>query len=979
MKLRDLLAGASLACLAAPWGGSAFAQAANTQDVPEARVETVIVTGSSIRRRVTESAAPLQIFTAEEITREGIANPEQLVMFLTANGTGLDNLASNADVVAGQARGNNGASSANLRGQGSAGTLVLLNGRRVAAHGLNGGAVDINQIPLAAIERVDVLKDGASAIYGTDAIGGVINFITKRNVTGVTINASTDQTQDGGGAINRASIVAGFGDLDTQSFNIWAAVSFAQNEELRGDERDFVDTFQVNRGLSVDTRGTPFATIFPLNAGPLVSSVSLLGGTTTAAGLAPFLPGTTIRASGGVNVLDLPGGAGCDSVEGQESYDQVLWAIPGAAFACAWDTGRAAVLQQPLETTTYVVRGTYRLGEHQISAELTGSDADASKRFSNVQLSPNTTTQNFAYPLLTGPAATAENTATYNRIYNALVAVFPSISANYGRPIAYRWRCVECGRREIDTNTKTQRLFVGIDGPLFEGWTYRSGLSRATSESQSVLGSGYYFRGTTGTGALDGVPGLIPALNSGLINPFLLPGQTQSQAGLDLLRAASAEGVVLYGGEFTVTQFDVSASGTFMTLPGGPAYAAVGVDYRKEEYRFNGDQRSGAVPPFILAAPFDQSNILAPVEREVKAVFVEFALPLFKDFELTLAARRDEYDGFGATTNPKISFRYKPIPEIMFRGSYGTGFRVPSFNQIFNGLQTSPYSGSDLADPLTCPGGVPSSAPGCATVQPTLWARGKLDLGPEEAEQRSIGLVIQPASSLSITLDWWSIERSSTITFPSVRDLVNNYNLFQDRFIRDPATNALLVIDQQLLNAGGSITTGIDVGIRTNWEAWNARWTVTLDGTYLADRRDRVLDNSPYSSSRIGVFTYGGDLSLRWKHNLTLNWRMDDWSASLTQVFRMGYRNQVLPGVLNGSVSPPDLATRVDDYVVYNATAVYRGFENFTITAGIKNLFNTDPPFAITYDSVTGSGSSWEPRVADPRGRAFTLAVQYSF
>ncbi|MCU0882676.1 MAG: Plug domain-containing protein, partial [Hyphomonadaceae bacterium] len=127
----------------------------------------IIVTGSSIRRRVETSALPLQVVTAADLTREGISSPEQLVAYLTSNVAGIDNLQSNGDVT--ENRSARGGSFANLRGQGSAGTLVLLNGRRVAAHGLSGGAVDMNQLPVTAMQRVDVLKDGASAIYGTDA------------------------------------------------------------------------------------------------------------------------------------------------------------------------------------------------------------------------------------------------------------------------------------------------------------------------------------------------------------------------------------------------------------------------------------------------------------------------------------------------------------------------------------------------------------------------------------------------------------------------------------------------------------------------------------------------------------------------------------------------------------------------------------------------------------------------------------------
>ena len=159
-------------CLSAP----AFAQQApapQTEATEETEQAAIVVTGSRIKRDPNDSSLPLTVITATELSREGINSPEQLISLLSTNGNGADNLASNSDVTSGAQRGTNGLSSANLRGQGAGSTLVLLNGRRVAAHGLTGSAVDVNQIPFAAIERIEVLKDGASAIYGTDAIGGV--------------------------------------------------------------------------------------------------------------------------------------------------------------------------------------------------------------------------------------------------------------------------------------------------------------------------------------------------------------------------------------------------------------------------------------------------------------------------------------------------------------------------------------------------------------------------------------------------------------------------------------------------------------------------------------------------------------------------------------------------------------------------------------------------------------------------------------
>jgi len=248
-KLALYLTAASIAAPVAAQDASA-PQSAETATTEQA----IVVTGSRIKRDPNDSSLPLTVITNEEFEREGISSPEQLISLLSSNGNGLDNLASNADVVGGAQRGNNGASSANLRGQGANATLILLNGRRVAAHGLNGGVVDINQIPFSALERVEVLKDGASAIYGTDAIGGVINFITRTDYQGFGAQGFVDKTQRGGGDIYRVSGIAGYGDLQEDGFNIMAAVGYSWNKELRGDERSFVNTFQPDRGVSVDTR-----------------------------------------------------------------------------------------------------------------------------------------------------------------------------------------------------------------------------------------------------------------------------------------------------------------------------------------------------------------------------------------------------------------------------------------------------------------------------------------------------------------------------------------------------------------------------------------------------------------------------------------------------------------------------------------------------------------------------------------------------
>ncbi|MCG2842514.1 TonB-dependent receptor [Sandaracinobacter sp. RS1-74] len=934
--------------------------------------ELIIVTGSRIKRSIADSPVPLTIVTTDDLRREGINSPEQFISFLTSNGNGLDNLSSNADVVAGAARGNNGASAANLRGQGASATLILLNGRRVPAHGLNGGVVDINQIPLSVVERVEVLKDGASAIYGTDAVGGVINFITYENFQGAKASANMDVTEAGGGNQWRFSFMAGHGDLDKDRFNLMFGASITDQKMLRGNQRDFVNTFQPDRGLSVDTRGTPFATIFPLGVSPNSPNGTIINSAATA----PYIPGSaTVRAGGGINPLDLSGGQGCDSIDGMGPYDELLWDTPTAKFACAWDTGRAAVLQQPIRTISYFGAATGQFGDHRMKFELTGSQADSRKIFSNNQLSSSAsaaaTALNYVY------VRNAASAAVYDRVFNQLVSAFPELEPQRGLPMALRWRCMECGPREIETSTDTMRLAFTADGPIAGEWEYHAGVSYGKSESSSTLGSGYFYTRTVRDANGNILAnGMVDAFMTGHINPFLLPGESQTAEAMALLEAISAKGVKLYGGKYGLWQVDASAAGPLFDIWGGTVQAAVGLDWRREQYSFNGDAREAANRPHIFNAPFDDANILQSRNRDVKAAYVEVMLPVFTGFELTGAFRIDDYTGFGTTTNPKITARYRPIPEIMFRGSYNTSFRVPTFNQLYNGVLESPYSARDIYDPTTCPGGrVDTSIPGCEAINPTVLTGGRPNLGPETARQFSAGVVFEPLSNVMLSADWWYIRREGKIDVLTIQDMVANYDIFTDRFIRD-GSGQIVVIDRTWVNSGETITSGIEFAARAGTPLFSGNLAFGFDGSLLLKKRSRLVPGAPQGESEVGRFTFSGDLGLKWKHNIFLTYAQDGWSASLSQLYRSGYRNQELPGVTLGRVSPSDLHVNVRPYVLHNLSVGYEINERFRVTGGIKNLFDKDPPFAINYDSNTGSGSSWEPRVADPRGRSYTLSLE---
>ena len=969
MKLQLIVGSLALAGLAS----HALAQSS-------AEPQRVTITGSSIKRIASEGALPVQVITRAELDKQGIVNAEQLISTLSFNANGLDNLASNADVVSGQSRGNNGSSSANLRSQGANATLILLNGRRIAAHGLNGGVVDLNQIPMAAVERVEILKDGASSTYGTDAIGGVINFILRTNFTGARAAVSADVTEAGGGNIYRASVVGGLGNLDTDGFNVLATLSVTDAKMLRGNERDFVNTFQPERGISPDTRGTPFATLFAVNTS-VPNALTRPGGNGTPAnnGLAPLIGGVSTN---GINTLDLPGGAGCASQADTGPYQEVLWAAgAGARFGCAWDTGKAAVIQQPVRNTNLVTRGTLKLGSnHMLIGEVLLGKSESAKVFSENQISGSASNANIGLGNLTSVPSPFRDLlypstgAGYNRVFNALVAAFPELEVNRGRGLNFRWRCMACGPREIETETDTSRFLLALEGsmPMVPNWEYRAGFSQAKSESKSTLGGGYHF-----------MQGFANLIKNGTLNPFLLDGESQTPAAMAALDGVSARGTTLYGGEFTITQTDFVASGPVFKLPAGELLVALGADLRTEKYKFNGNNNAGfsSIDTWVFNAPFDNVNALAGVKRDIKAVFGEAIIPVHKTTELNLSVRYDDYTGFGSTTNPKVSLRFQPLDSLLFRASYGTGFRVPTFNQLFNGITRSPNTGAGVPDPATCPANVVSAAPGCGAITFDTLFGGRPELGPEESKQSNVGVLWQPLPDFSVSLDWWDIKREGAITSFTLSTILNNYQLFPDAFLRNPVTNAIQIIDTRWLNAGDTETKGLELSLRGAMNALGARFSAGLDGSYLLEKKSRIATSPTFGPSEVGRFTRSSDLGIRWKHSAFVTYTRGDWSSTLRQQYTGGYAGYVPPGIANGTFLAVATAWDpvVKPYTLYNASVSYSGIKNLTVTAGIKNLFDKAPPFANSYDTNTGSGSSWEPRVADPRGRAFTVGLDYTF
>ena len=909
-------------------GAAAFAQTAPETPAP-AKLERVEITGSSIKRIQSEGALPIQTITREDIKKTGVVSAEQLLEFVSANVSGANNLSAQQGFVTSFARHNNGASSANLRGLGAGNTLVLLNGRRLSTHGLNGSTVDLNSVPLAMIERVEVLKDGASAIYGTDAIGGVINFILRKDYQGLEVTGFGDVTQRSGGNIYSGSVLGGVGALEADGYNVMASLSYDRHSKLRSSDRGFSNNgFQPERGLSPDTTGTPYATVRTgdnreAGVGSALSSFDLPSGSTV----------------NKANLLSLQGK--CNSVAGMSQYQADLWGNSANEAACAYDYGRDTVLQQPVDRTQLVSRGTVKLApDHQAFAEVIFSRTVSEMEFVASQF-----TGNLFYPV--GGAYYPTDLA------NAVNAISPG-SFDTSKDVRVRWRCLECGPRMQETTTDAYRVQFGAEGLVFGDWDYKVGLSTAGSKADSIASGGAVFEDAFNT-----------AFNSGVINPWLQPGQTQTPEARAAIDATRANGTHIFGGETTLVQFDGAVSGEIMKLPAGPLQLAVGYDVRRESYTF---QPSDANQPGIKDVGGDP--LLDKATRNIYAVYAELAIPIVQNLDAQVAVRYDHYSQIGGTTNPKVGLRWQPAPEVLFRTSYNTGFHAPDYPQLYSG-EIEGLLNNAVADPA-CP--LPAGDPNCVEKWDTREG-GNPNLKPEKSTQWSLGVVFQPVDWFNASVDYFNIERTDRITLLDPRSVLENYDVLGENVIRNP-DGSINYIRGGWVNSAGDKLEGFDISVNFNGAIAGGKWNAGIDGTYLKSFKTRLLENQPYTEL-VGEFgsvdTGFTDVYARWKHVIHATYSTGPWSTTLLNTYTSGYKDQQPLGTI-----PPGFDPDVKPYYLWHLSGTYTGIKNASFTAGVRNLFDKDPPFsAHNVDDVGGTG--WDARVADPRGRSFHLRATYKF
>ena len=913
-----------------------LATGAAAQEVQPQRVE---VTGSSIKRLATENALPLTTYKAEELVNQGLTTMSEVAVALTVAAT-------NEPVGGG-----GGGTMINMRGLNTNRTLVLLNGRRLANEALGASSVNVDVIPMAAIERVEVLRDGASALYGTDAIAGVVNFITKRSVQEVTIHASTVQPQQsGGGEQKRVTILAGKGDIATDGWNVYTAFSAQRRSSLL--QRDRPQIWDADKLASLG--GTPFT-----------SNTS--GGSASPANFNIYRNGRPTNVTGNPYFA-----AGCVAPGLPQTTVPSTRTVANGANTCITDPGIYPQLLPENQQVTLFTKGSLAHGDGKmLTVEL-----NMSRSYIDAISPPQPFGNNTDYDRITASRRPLMITSA-SPYYPGGSGGVPGVTGVNGQDLALTWSLDELGAAKLHDVQTNHRLVVADEGE-FKGWDYRVGGSYGYSHRDSGFKENFV---------------RTPAVYAGVANGILNPFGAQNEAGRAYLESISADGEVFREADVRYYGVDFNLSRTLMALPGGDLGIAVGGDWHRETYEENTPLIGNEVVWRVSGSPGNNPS----GQRRVSGLYAELDAPVTKDLNLNFAVRGDHFSDFGSTFNPKASFRYQPIKALMVRGTVSTGFRAPTLPELYGVPRTLTPSTSSWDDPLLCPGPTPNVAgSGTLTTDPRFAGLGldaervcntrlttlvgaNPDLEPEKSKTYTVGFVIEPVKNFVATIDFWKIDMERTIAQINEDSIFDNLSRYQDLFVRNP-DGTLQYITKTRLNMGGLKTQGIDLSL--NYMLPTARWGrfgFSMDGTYT-DRYEGQNDaGSPWVDSvgRIGALSTGSTSAntyiFKWKHQARVNWQYGPFFAQLTQQYSSSYEDtNALPTQQPGQ----PFYNVIEPYRVYNLSTTYKVSKQLKIGAGVNNLFDTDPPLS---NQRLSSRVVFAQNIAKPIGRAFTVRADYTF
>jgi iron complex outermembrane receptor protein len=881
-------------------------------------VQRIEITGSAIKRIQAEGALPVQVIRREDIERTGATSLQELIQALPV----MQGFTAEGNSVGG---GGGGFTGAGLRNQGETKTLVLLNGRRLAPAGsqtLTGAqaAVNLNTLPLAAIERVEVLTDGASALYGSDAIGGVVNFITRRNVGFVEIGGGFSSPAGGKGNEATLSVVAGFGDLGRDGFNVLLAASRNDRKPLRATDRDYAKSATFD--FSANGRDCTYYNGSPR---PIPANISTVDGVF-------FSP-----------VLALTG-----SCPRQTFFEP-------QSGACYFDFAPELEIYPEAVRDNVFVGASKALGEHTLSV--------------SVLHSVSKTTARLAPP--PGVFRIAADSPFARTVIDAAAA------AGLGPlsfPVTAQYRVADVGRRTTRDTHTADHIDAELQGTL-AGWDYNASLTRSRADYEEILERGWVqlnpFLAALNSGRIDPFvgPGQQTPAAQALLDAAIIRGkfdagattttQVQLKGSRPLFALAGGEAALALGLSVVDEKFAKT-----------PSRLAQGFDANG-----NADARFGdtaAIVPYSAERKVTGlfAEMLLPLAKGFE-ITPSLRHDRYDDFGSkttyklasrwqpmpTLMLRGSLGSGFKAPTVPQVNATRQPYG--VTGGTYSCN-ASPALAQVAAGLGA------------VCPAGGGS-------VQYDVIASGNPKLKPENARQWTLGFRVEPNRYVGFGADVWSIRIDNTIGQIGEGTIFGNPARFAGSFTAyiDPATGEnLLALLQDNRNLGKSETQGIDLDAQARVQTGIGRWTSRLTATYLLKDKFEVVPGNGFVSD-LGQFA-NGLVAFRWKARWSNTFEAGAWTHNLSLNHQSGYQDDPTSVAVRGSANFEVVERKVADHTTLDWQSRWQANKLLSLVVGANNLLDRDPPLSIT---LNGGGQmvGYDARYYDSRGRTVYLRANLRF
>ena len=949
----------------------------------EARQEKIVVTGSLLARDEFASSSPIQVITAEVATLEGLVDTAALLQgsSLASGSTQLNNTFQNYVT-----NGGIGAQTIDLRGCGDTRTLVLIDGKRPGASGTRGAiaALDLNVLPQSIISRVEVLKDGASTIYGSDAVCGVVNIITRDTVDDLELNFQATRPFDTGGEQYNISGAWGFDLGDNANFTISA--EYRLSEELDTSERSYLDCPR-DYVRDPDTGALLDRLNFSATAtDPNVNCYNLYFN-------------TVIDAFSGERLVPSPEGTTIPTIFGG--------AIPG--YRPRIGTGVAGdgslyfedILDAPfLDNQDFIPRNENISIFGTADVDIGGMTWDTEALFSRRETDVEGWRQFF--PLI-GSAINPAGSSYYGYIGDP---AYSNSMESLVRPVlAYPTE----DNVAIDYYYLSSSLSGGFNPGFLDSWSWK--IDGTYSRGEGTYGGNEILISKSGDWAYDGVadtdgdgtPDLVAPPTINLLDPAFLSGENT-----DALVAAIGgyqEGETVY----EQTTFTAVLAGELFELPAGPVGLGVGAEYRE----FSIDDQPGALTQSgdiwgsSTAGPTVGTNSVTEMFAEVSVPLIKGA-PLAEDVEFSGSVRAFDYDIGGSDSIYKVGLNWQINPVFRARSSYGTSYRAPALFELFLEDQTG-FVGQTAIDPCVDWGqsnnpnirancaaaGIPDNYAGGGSSALVITSGGGELLEPETGDTFTAGVIWTPTfADLNIALDYYEIEINDQITSLSAAQIVGGCyatsvypNDFCDLFERAPGTDpvapySLDNIQAPTLNVDSQSQSGLDLEIRYTNE-FNFG-TVTFDGSvnwaferyinvFGADFVSGIEDND--FNGTIGYPSVVGDASLRLdRGDWTYTWFTDFIGRQdNNRYFTNDYNEPQSYYGLSGLYTVNTEATWT-----HGLSVRWQG-DTWSITGGVRNVFDEAPPLVSDIITTSAGNVPLNATGYDYRGRRAFVSVSKSF